>query len=346
MIKTIVMTFLEVEMMKLSKFFISTAAILLMIATAGCNLSLPGHTAPTAFVFPTPNLTMTALFSSTLEIPPTATPPAVRTATTQPGQATATPLPQATATALAQAATATSTAAAASATTGPTATTAPSITTTPTGPVQNTLGLFVSAAPNLNGDWSEWKAIEYPAKYVAFVNSAHPGSSGLQAAYRVSWDASYLYLAVKVKDATYVQNATGANLYKGDSIELLLDTNPSGDAGVQSLTKDDYQLGISAGSPSVGANPEVYLWFPTSKTGSRTDVKIGTNTSAGYYRIEAAIPWSLFGVTPTNGMTFGFALSVSDDDSAGTSRQERMVSSVPNRVLTDPTTWGMLTLTQ
>lgn len=339
--------------MKLSKLFLSGLIILLMMVSAGCNFSLPGHASPTAFVFPTPNLTMTALFNSTLEIPPTATPPAVRTATSQPGQAIATTAAAATATAPAQMVTATAAAGtaaptdtAAAGTAGPTATTAPSITMTPTGSGQNTLGLFVSSAPNLNGDWSEWTAIEYPAKYVAFVNSAYPGSSRLEASYRVAWDATYLYLAVKVKDATYVQNATGAYIYKGDSVELLLDTNPSADAGMQSLTSYDYQLGISPGSPSVGANPAAYLWFPTSKTGSRTDVKIGTNTSAGYYRVEAAIPWSLFGVTPGTGMQFGFALSVSDDDTVGTTIQERMVSSVPNRVLTDPTTWGILTLTK
>jgi hypothetical protein len=206
--------------------------------------------------------------------------------------------------------------------------------------------LFVSTAPSLDGDWSEWKAVEYPAKYVAWVNASYPGSTSLEASYRVAWDATYLYLAVKVKDANYVQNATGANIYKGDSVELLLDANLAADAGNTTLTKDDYQLGISPGTPSVGTKPEAYLWYPTSKNGSRTDVKIGTVTQDGYYRVEAAIPWSTFGVTPATGMQFGFAASVSDDDTTGTTRQERMVSSVPHRDFTDPTTWGVLTLTK
>lgn len=335
--------------MKFRKFMVYAGIISLLGVTAGC--SLPGHGAPTPFVFPTPNQTMTALFNSTLAIPPTATPPAVQTATSQPGQvasATATsPAAVATVTGTPVSATTTATKIASATAVSTLATSTPASTTaTPTGPVQNTVGLFVSTPPILNGDWSEWKAIEYPAKFVVFVNSAHPGSSDLQAAYRVAWDTHYLYLAVKVKDAAYVQNATGKDIYKGDSVELLLDANLAGDVRVQTLTKDDYQFGISPGSPSVGTDPEAYLWYPTSQTGSRTDVKIGTVTQDGYYRVEAAIPWSTFGITPATGMQFGFALSVSDDDSTGTTRQERMVSSVPNRDFTDPTTWGILTLTK
>jgi hypothetical protein len=342
--------FMEEEIMKLKNVIIYGTLASLLVISAGC--SLPGHTAATPFVFPTPNQTMTALFNSTIAIPPTATPPSVQTATSQPVPSAA---PAATATAQGITATASLSAAtktpteAASATSvakSLTATSNPTVISTPSGPVQSTTGLFSATPPNLNGDWSEWKATEYPVKFVAFVNSAHPGSSVLQASYRVSWDADNLYLAVKVKDATYVQNATGKNIYKGDSVELLLDANLAVDAGVTYLSKDDYQIGISPGNPSVGTNPEAYLWYPSSKTGARTDVKVGTSTSNGYYRVEAAIPWSVFGITPANGMHFGFAVSVSDDDSLGTTRQERMISSVPNRDFTDPTTWGVLTLTK
>ncbi len=336
--------------MTLKKMIIYAMLGSLLVISAGC--SLPGHSTSTPFVFPTPNQTMTALFNSTIAIPPTATPPSVQTATSQPGS-TATPASTATSKAItgtASASTGTKTptkAVSATSTAGSSIATSTStsiVTSTPSGPVQSTTGLYTSTSPDLNGDWSEWKATEYPAKFVAFVNSAHPGSTDLQASYRVSWDANNLYLAVKVKDATYVQNATGKDIYKGDSVELLLDANLAADAGITSLTKDDYQLGISPGNPSVGTNPEAYLWYPINKTGARTNVKVGTSTSGGYYRVEAAIPWSIFGITPANGMQFGFAVSASDDDSSGTTRQERMISSVPNRDFTDPSTWGVLTL--
>jgi hypothetical protein len=62
------------------------------------------------------------------------------------------------------------------------------------------------------------------------------------------------------------------------------------------------------------------------------------------YRLEAAIPWSVFGVTPANGQQFGFAISISDNDNPNENVQQKMVSADPFRSLVDPTTWGVLTL--
>jgi hypothetical protein len=72
-------------------------------------------------------------------------------------------------------------------------------------------------------------------------------------------------------------------------------------------------------------------------------VTIGSVSSSGLWRLEAAIPRSVLGITPYKGMHLGFAISVSDNDNPGT-QQESMVSNVPGRMLTDPTTWGDLVL--
>jgi hypothetical protein len=163
---------------------------------------------------------------------------------------------------------------------------------------------------------------------------------------RVGWDKNYLYLGVRVIDATYVQNASGANLYKGDSVEILLDTNVSADYYLASLSSDDYQLGISPGSPTAGQNMAAYLWYPASAEGPRGNVLIAARPRDDGYVIEAAIPWGIFGVTPFNGQHFGFAFSVSDNDNPNQNVQQSMVSSSPIRILTDPTTWGDLVLVQ
>jgi len=72
-------------------------------------------------------------------------------------------------------------------------------------------------------------------------------------------------------------------------------------------------------------------------------VTIGSISSSGLWRLEAAIPWSVLGISPYKGMHLGFAISVSDNDNPGT-QQESMVSNAPGRMLTDPTTWGDLVL--
>jgi len=64
----------------------------------------------------------------------------------------------------------------------------------------------------------------------------------------------------------------------------------------------------------------------------------------GITRVEAAIPWNVLGVVPAAGQSYGFAVSASDNDDTGQNLQQGMVSSVPTRVLVDPTTWGELQL--
>ena len=176
-----------------------------------------------------------------------------------------------------------------------------------------------------------------------FGKAKWTGAADLEGAYRVGWDNTYLYLAVKVTDDVFAENATGTNLFKGDSIDILVDTNISSDFFTQSLSPDDYQIGISAGKGEVGKNMEANLWFPDSKAGGLSNVKMAAVPMKDGYRIEAAIPWSDLGVTPANGMHFGFAVSISDNDKTGENVQESMVSSV-GRMLTDPTTWGDLVL--
>jgi hypothetical protein len=203
---------------------------------------------------------------------------------------------------------------------------------------------FLSTPPTIDGSWGEWTTTQYPIKNVVFGAANWSGSSDLQASYRVGWDSKYLYLAVKVIDDVYVQNASGANLYKGDSIELLLSTNPNADSSSLGLTAADYQIGISPGNPSIGENMEAYLWYPQSKAGSLSNVAIGAVPMTDGYRIEFAIPWSVFGISPVKGQVLGFAVSVSDNDNQAKDVQQTLISSVPHRDLTDPTTWGLLTL--
>jgi hypothetical protein len=323
--------------------------MLILALLASCNLP----TAPTSTLpaVPDADLTVTALFKTAVAPPPTETPgPAVATITqavpSNTSQASEAPSPSALPTL------------------GSSDTPVPTTAFTPTAvptlkppPATATVpfkrggtsaeAAFMDPAPIIDGDWSEWKtaAHEYPAQNVVFGKSNWSGEDDLNASYYVGWDAKYLYVAVKVRDDKYVQLASGANIYKGDSVELLIDTNVRVDYYVQSLNIDDFQIGLAPGRPTIAdANPEAYLWFPSAKAGSLSNVKIGAVDEGSVWRLEAAVPWSVLGVTPDHGMHLGFALSVSDNDKAGEQVQQSMVSSVVARHLTDPTSWGDLLL--
>jgi hypothetical protein len=305
--------------MDLKKTKLLSAVVVLLAAMLACNL--PGRSQTAPFAFSTPNLTTTALFAPVNPNLATDTPPAVTQAPgyifpTLPAGATPLPSPQNTAT----------------------------VAISRLGPTVE--ASFLSTPPVIDGNWSEWTTTAYPATFVVFGNDKWKGPEDLEGSFRVGWDRDNLYLAVKVRDNQYVQEEQGKDIYKGDSVEILLDTDLAGDAASQQLSGDDYQLGISPGYQSVGNDPEAYLWFPALKEGRLSQVEVGAISGSGVYRLEAAIPWSVFGVTPSSGQQFGFVLSASDNDTPGSKQQEKMVSNDSHRSLNDPTTWGILTLTQ
>ncbi len=336
---------------------------------SACNLPVSQPYQPAA-ISPTPNWTMTALFASgilgsltpapVVAILPSATavPALPRADPTIPPAATITPTNT-----LVPSDTATQTPWVPSATMTPPSTLTPGgifvythtpaghyvYTNTPTGNDGSRSGTLFQAAymdtpPVLDGSWAEWDSTAYPATAIVYGANQWAGGDDLEASFRVGWDEDYLYLAVKVKDDIYAQNAKKSNMYLGDSLELLLDTDLYSDFYANQLSYDDYQLGISPGRPDPSGIREAYLWFPTSVVGSRTEVQIGSMRADGATRVEAAIPWSLFEIDPYSGQHFGFALSASDNDNPADNQQQSMVSSAANRRLLNPTTWGEIVL--
>lgn len=282
--------------------------------------TLPGATSPTPFTFPTPNLTLTAVFASVATSLPapaaTPTPPPSATPTTS-----ATPedeTPQATGA----------------------ATAAASSGSRPNGTIVK--APFLGAPPTIDGSLSEWSA-GYPASHVVFGSSSRSGASDLSATYFIGWDQTYLYLGVQVADDKVVQVSQGRILYKGDEVEIQFDSALDADFSSTTLSADDYQLGLSPGD--FGAHgPEAYRWYPSTKAGSLTNVLVKSASTTSGYNLEARIPWSVLGVIPQSGNHYGFVLSVSDDDKTGEAVQESLISSVNTRKLLNPTTWGTLEL--
>lgn len=340
--------------MKTFRRLLGTALICLSLA--GCNL--PGF--PPASERPTrqPDVdpTLQSLYmTATARVLPEASAtntPVAGSATTAPGEPTATQKPADT-----QAPQPTNTSVPTNTPIPPTSTPLPRPTNTPIPPTPTIPavrpGLVVDAvrwsgtAPTLDGDWSEWKDVgtEYPANTVVFGKENWTGEEDLAGSFYAGWDSKYLYLAVKVRDDKYVQNADGKDLFKGDMIEVLLDTNLKDDYYVKVLSPDDYQLGFTAGESFPGdGNIQAYMWLPTEKAGQKAGVVIAARDYGDVYRVEAAIPWTLFGVDPQAGMRMGFALSISDCDKAGGTSQDTMVSSAPNRNFLNPTTWNTIVL--
>jgi hypothetical protein len=151
-----------------------------------------------------------------------------------------------------------------------------------------------------------------------------------------------------VYDTAFVQNATGSQIWRGDSLEILLDTDVSGDYLSNLLNNDDYQFGFAPGVPKsedVAAKPPVgYIWAPPFVAGQFERVVVASRLGLDGYMMEVAIPWFTMDLTPFEDMHFGFLLSVSDNDAVNDTVQQSVVSFAPERVLFDPTTWRDLVL--
>lgn len=332
----------------------------LIVAQFACNLPTRSSSTPVETPLPAPNQTLTALFSLTTKIAltPSATLPPIFTATSAESGggvvATATLVPTQppapTATKVVSAPTAIPTVAITPILQQPTATRRPPVvptnTSAPVGRRTVFTANYLSSAPTIDGDWGEWKTLtkEYPANHITYGGGNWVNEDDLSSSFHVGWDEDNLYIAMKVRDDVYVQNASGENIYLGDSLEILLDTKLQDDFYYSQLSADDFQLGINPGRPTPGDTREAYLWFPSSVVGKRTNVSIGALRETGVYRVELAIPWNVFETTPSDGKRFGFMLSASDNDDGDDDVQQTMVSSSAGRRLTDPTTWGELRL--
>ena len=292
---------------------------LLVLAGTLLSCTLPGTTSPTPFAFPTPDVTLTAAFAPTGTSPiPTRTLPPANTSTPTPTQL----FP--------------------GATPGASGTSSPAtLDTRPNGsPVEAAL---LETPPTIDGDLADWTDVGRELANVVFGASNWTGSSDASARYHVGWTEQGLYLALQVTDDKRVQVSSGRNMFKGDIVELQLDSDLTGDFFSNSLTSDDYQIGLSPGNFGSLASA-AWRWYPIGLAGSLSGVSLKAVTTTEGYNLEAMIPWTVFGVTPEAGDRFGFALSISDNDLTGAPVQQSMVSSVSTRTLTNPTTWGTLIL--
>jgi hypothetical protein len=318
------------------KMSVLIAIITILVVVLAC--SSPYRIAVLPANSPTPDGTMTAIFAlATLLTPEKAT-----------VTSTVTPPPTATTTS-----TATSTVAPTETSTT-TSTSIPYVPPVYVAPSASRAGGAYYAdhfTPDVDGNWGEWGSNVYNAGAIVYGSGNWTGEKDLDAAFRVAWNSSNLYIATKVIDDTYAQNASGGDLYKGDSVEILFDEDLYGDGWSSVLDSDDYQLVLSPGKGDVHGSREAVLYFPRSRSGTKTSVKIRADyypdspSGSNHYVLEAAIPWSVLGVSgPYSGATYGFLLSVSDNDDTSDNVQQTMSSSSSGRRLTNPTTWGTLIL--
>jgi hypothetical protein len=229
--------------------------------------------------------------------------------------------------------------------------TVPPVTPQPAPVVQNPQtrpaanGLFYASAAkgiDLDATFSDWPNQWTPIAALVQGPENYTGPRDLSGEFQAAWSLDGLLLAVRVTDDKYRSGPDGTDMWKGDGLEIHLDRLLADDYDRATADADDYQLGVSFG-PKL-KETRVYRWLPREKEGEFTVSGAVKKTEQGY-QTELLLPWSLFeldGATLNVGQTFGFNISISDNDSKSP-EQQTVLSASPSRTTYDnPTQWGTL----
>ncbi|WP_420629424.1 sugar-binding protein [Candidatus Leptofilum sp.] len=207
---------------------------------------------------------------------------------------------------------------------------------------------FTTTPPNIDGNLGDWPGtIAASSTNRVYSVAGWDGSEDLTAVWQLAWDNGNLYVAVSVTDDTHVQTASGNEIFRGDGVDMQFDTVRDADFG-DGLSPDDFQITLSPGD-FAGSSPTAFRYQGTA-SGAILDapggnsVTVAAQQTADGYTLEAAIPWTDLNLEPSEELTIGLALNANDNDTPETAVQEVMMSHMPNRTLTNPTTWGTLTL--
>jgi hypothetical protein len=207
----------------------------------------------------------------------------------------------------------------------------------------------VSEPLKIDGDLADWPQVEIvQSAFRVYSAEGWDGTADLTAVWHLAWDSDNLYLAVEVTDDIHVQTQTGNQIFRGDSVDVQLDTERAADYAPR-LSPDDFQFTLSPGNFG-DLPPSAFLFRGTSENqildapGQNRIVVAARQVGEGYV-LETAVPWRDLAInTPQAGLVMGAALNANDNDTVGTAVQEVMMSHVATRTLRDPTGWGTLTL--
>lgn len=134
------------------------------------------------------------------------------------------------------------------------------------------------------------------------------GTGNNTATFAARWDATHLYVAVRVRDDQILEDST--SVWHDDALEIYIDAR-----GDRSTTygADDRQFTIGVGKRELA-----------EARGLIGGARAGIVTGAGGYTFEIAIPWQDLELEPARGLSLGFDLGVNDDDDGGDRDSQQM----------------------
>lgn len=164
--------------------------------------------------------------------------------------------------------------------------------------------------PAIDGDLSEWNGRMHtfdPRKDLEFGEISADGD--FAGSFGVGWNDGYIFIAADVTDRAVSANEKPSEIYKGDCVELYLDTKTKGNNFVWG-DKEYYQIGFAPGSSE--GRPVSWSWFQGGE--QRESISMVTQRTEKGYRIEASISNGFLKLEAKPGVEVGMSLSIHDSN--------------------------------
>lgn len=182
------------------------------------------------------------------------------------------------------------------------------------------------------GDWSgvpNTLVLNQPAQ-VVFGKGSWTDADDMSGVVQLAWRAEYLFLAATVTDDVIAQAQRGAGIWQGDHVELYIDVQPDAAPEKEAFGDGQFQLALSPGNfgttgdALADTSPEALFFKPSGHP--VTGVLVASTKTANGWILEAAIPWTVLGVTPEANLPLAIEVGLSDTDNVEP-KQESMLTS-------------------
>jgi hypothetical protein len=189
-----------------------------------------------------------------------------------------------------------------------------------TSPVHFLGAVHLADPATIDGDLSDWPSIP-PVTLKGpgdVIRSEKSYPKNLSATLRYAWDAQNLYLAVEVNDDVFVQNGTGPDIWKNDSLQLAFNLDPqiSGDASnAGDRRASEINVALTPNGPQAYRSGTFAAQkFPVSVLSPDQFHLAVKKTDNGKLVYEMAIPWTTLGATESfkPGDSIGVAATVNE----------------------------------
>ena len=178
----------------------------------------------------------------------------------------------------------------------------------------------------IDGESSDWKSSQFNEIVGGHQMALH-------------YTSDVLYLGIHVKDSTATQNINkGADLWKGDAIEIAFATNIEADEKRTYYLLSDQHIGINCGA-------ETYAWdFKRNTALNALNYKLKPEEN-GYF-LELVLPFKeYYSTNLMNGTTLGFELAIDLGSEANERKQQdRWNSASTEGFHLSPSKWGRIRL--